>query len=318
MTSSKNLRISARRYMLGVVVYSLAMALYTQNGYYVGFIQNETLFVLKTMYFLYLIIGLPLNIVADKRQDHKPELMIRGAVSLFRNKRVSEKQRNAILFGLVKIFYVPLMLNFFFSNYSSVMRTDWQNFNFRFSYVNILSVIFTIDTLYFVFGYLFEHKLLKNVVKSVESTSLGWAVALASYPPFNSISTRYLGWYSSDYFFLPIEWVDYLFKILIVLLLLLYLWATLSLGTKCSNLTNRGIVRGGAYKYIRHPAYTGKVLAWWIMGLSRLSIGMIFSLSAWTLVYFMRAITEERHLIKDPDYQEYCRKVKYRFIPYVW
>ena len=315
MTSSKNLRISARRYMLGVVVYSLAMALYTQNGYYVGFIQNETLFVLKTMYFLYLIIGLPLNIVADKRQDHKPELMIRGAVSLFRNKRVSEKQRNAILFGLVKIFYVPLMLNFFFSNYSSVMRTDWQNFNFRFSYVNILSVIFTIDTLYFVFGYLFEHKLLKNVVKSVESTSLGWAVALASYPPFNSISTRYLGWYSSDYFFLPIEWVDYLFKILIVLLLLLYLWATLSLGTKCSNLTNRGIVRGGAYKYIRHPAYTGKVLAWWIMGLSRLSIGMIFSLSAWTLVYFMRAITEERHLIKDRDYKKYIKQTPYRFIP---
>jgi len=104
----------------------------------------------------------------------------------------------------------------------------------------------------------------------------------------------------------------------IILLLLVYLWATLSLGTRCSNLTNRGIVKGGAYRFIRHPAYIAKNTAWWLTILPVMSIPAFLSMLTWSFIYYLRAITEERHLIKDPDYQKYCRKVKYRFIPWVW
>jgi len=256
MLSRKNIRLSARRFLMGLLVYSLAMLLYSQNGYYVGFIQEKTWGVLKLMYYAYLIAGFPLNIVADKNEGSKPELVIEGVRSIVKGKRITKEQRTAVLFGLVKIFYTPLMLNFFFSNFYAVRGVAWQNFSFRFNYTILLSVIFMIDTLFFAFGYLFEHKLLKNVVRSVESTGLGWAVALASYPPFNSISGNFLGWYSFDNFFVSVAWIDYLFKILIVLLLLLYLWATLSLGTKCSNLTNRGVVSKGAYKHIRQSHIT--------------------------------------------------------------
>jgi protein-S-isoprenylcysteine O-methyltransferase Ste14 len=322
MFGRKNLKKSARRYLFGVLVYSLVMVLYTQNGYHQNFIQENTLSVLKIFYAFYLIIGLPLNIVADKKRGHKPELIVKGILSFFKKKKISKEQKTAILFGTVKIFYTPLMLNFFFGNYygavsfvESLFRTGVSSFNFRQDFNKIFSVIFGIDTLFFAFGYLFEHKWLKNVVRSVEPTALGWAVALASYPPFNSVTAKYLGWYSSDYFFVPVDWIDYLFKILITLLLLLYLWATLSLGTKASNLTNRGTVSKGAYKYIRHPAYTGKMLAWWIMALSAFSWGALFSLLGWTTIYFMRAITEERHLSKDRDYRRYAKKTPYRFIP---
>jgi protein-S-isoprenylcysteine O-methyltransferase Ste14 len=41
-------------------------------------------------------------------------------------------------------------------------------------------------------------------------------------------------------------------------------------------------------------------------------------MSFWSLLYFLRAITEERHLGNDPDYREYCKKVRYRFVPGVW
>ncbi|MBU1200055.1 DUF1295 domain-containing protein, partial [Patescibacteria group bacterium] len=290
MFKRKNLRLSARNFLMGLLVYSLVMVLYTQNGYYIGFIQQKTLMLLKTIYYSYLVIGLPLNIIANKKIGYKPELILTAIVSFFNKKKINKQQGVAILFGLVKIFYTPLMLNFFFSNFYAVTGISWLSFDFRADYTKLLSVIFMIDTLYFAFGYLFEHKLLKNMVRSVEPTLLGWGVALMSYPPFNSTSGRFLGWYSNDYFFVPVIWIDYLFKILIVILLLLYLWATLSLGTKCSNLTNRGIVSKGAYKYIRHPAYTGKILAWWIMALPAFSWGALFSLSAWTLVYFMRAV----------------------------
>ena len=34
-----------------------------------------------------------------------------------------------------------------------------------------------------------------------------------------------------------------------------------------------------------------------------------------TAIYYMRAITEERHLARDPEYRLYMKKVPYRFIP---
>jgi protein-S-isoprenylcysteine O-methyltransferase Ste14 len=43
------------------------------------------------------------------------------------------------------------------------------------------------------------------------------------------------------------------------------------------------------------------------------------SVIAWAGIYYVRAITEERHLKgTDPDYEIYMKKVKYRFIPGVW
>jgi protein-S-isoprenylcysteine O-methyltransferase Ste14 len=38
----------------------------------------------------------------------------------------------------------------------------------------------------------------------------------------------------------------------------------------------------------------------------------------WSFIYFLRAVTEERHLSSDPDYLAYCKRVPYRFIPGVF
>ena len=32
-------------------------------------------------------------------------------------------------------------------------------------------------------------------------------------------------------------------------------------------------------------------------------------------LYYLRALTEERHLSKDPEYQDYMKRVPFRFIP---
>lgn len=44
----------------------------------------------------------------------------------------------------------------------------------------------------------------------------------------------------------------------------IFAWASLSLGFKASNLTNRGIVTKGPYRWVRHPAYAAKLGIWLI------------------------------------------------------
>jgi protein-S-isoprenylcysteine O-methyltransferase Ste14 len=104
-----------------------------------------------------------------------------------------------------------------------------------------------------------------------------------------------------------------------------YAWATLALGLRASNLTNRGIVTTGPYRSLRHPAYLAKNLSRWI-GATPLLIKFPFSdpwrlspaivgTAAWSRIYVLRALTEERHLGSDPDEQAYRSRVRWRFIP---
>lgn len=239
----------------------------------------------------------------------------------------SSAKRN-LLFALVKFFFTPIMIKFAVGNFSAVVfkinfftkhQMNWfsmQFFNDHF-YGLALATIFLTDTAFFVFGYLFEASWLKNKVRSVDSSFSGWLVALACYPPFTDVFAKWAPWHTSDYAWFGSEKVTFMVRIVLLLLLTGYVVATVSLGAKCSNLTNRGIVTKGAYAIVRHPAYVCKNLFWWIVLIPAVAhtplalLGMAF----WTTVYFCRAITEERHLIQDPDYQAYCQKVKWRFVP---
>ncbi|MBK8959723.1 MAG: DUF1295 domain-containing protein [Proteobacteria bacterium] len=98
------------------------------------------------------------------------------------------------------------------------------------------------------------------------------------------------------------------------------------LGWKASNLTHRGIVSGGPYRYIRHPAYTAKNIAWWIASVPAFTLAWQASAMqglqvagatlAWSGLYVLRALTEEDHLRSvDEHYSKYCEAVRFRFLP---
>lgn len=241
---------------------------------------------------------------------------------------VSAKAKNSLLVLLVKIFYLPLMINFlignFFTVYSLLLRchSTQSIISPEILYTSIcpllINTMFVLDTALFTIGYSFESTRCNNIIKSVEPTVLGWSVALICYPPFSSIFSGYVPWYSSEIPVFSNVWFSVAAGIAMVICYAIYVWGSISLGWKCSNLTNRGIVTNGVYAYVRHPAYVAKNLAWWIGVLPVLSVPAILSTAAWTFIYFLRAITEERHLLRDPDYQEYCKKVRYRFIPYIY
>lgn len=335
----KMFRMAFEKYFSGVVVYGLAILFYSNNSYYLSFIKTETGWFLRVIYGLYLVIGLPIIILSKNKGPSRPQQILQAlkkvvedffriALFFFTRKEVvltglDKTQKTSLLFALVKFIYVPIMLNFFFENFLGVynyvghLKQALTAFDFQYLYRFILKLIFTLDTLYFAFGYFVEHSALKNVVKSVESTFLGWMVALVTYPPLNFISGRLFGWYVNENFEVGDIFINISLKLMILFLLMIYLWATLSLGTKCSNLTNRGIINRGVYKYVRHPAYASKVIAWWLMSLTNFSLVSFLSMLIWSFIYYLRAITEERHLIRDKDYQKYVRVVKWRFIPMV-
>ena len=79
------------------------------------------------------------------------------------------------------------------------------------------------------------------------------------------------------------------------------------------------VIATGPYSVVRHPMYAGVILMYLTMPLA---LG-----SYWALLFFIptipmimfRALDEERVLLKGlKGYKEYCQKVKYRLIPWIW
>ena len=240
---------------------------------------------------------------------------------------VQHPATTALLFLGVKAVFVPAMVNFLLSNLNDVRRfwgaCDLDMLDHAMLtgpvFQLLLAVFFLVDTLYFTFGYLVDSTALGTQVRSVEPTLLGWGTALICYPPFNSIMGRMgVGWYSDDNQHFRQPEVDLAVRAILVVLFAIYLGATLALGTRCSNLTNRGVVARGPYAVIRHPAYATKVLGWWLFMLPVLSPAALASVVLWSLIYYLRAVTEEQHLSLENDYQAYQVAVKHRFIPGLW
>ncbi len=233
---------------------------------------------------------------------------------------------------LVKAFYLPLMLNWLVGH-AVGLAGAWEALAdsrdlWRDGYAALFSGLWALDVLCFSVGYAVEHPRLGNEIRSVEPTLLGWVAALVCYYPFHLVTMRGLGWYTTDYPAFVSMWAQAAGSVAMLALLGVYVWASVSLGLRASNLTNRGVVRTGPYAWVRHPAYASKNLFWCIGALPALLqhgpdhpaalVGAVLGLLAWCSLYGLRAITEERHLSQDPEYVEYCRQVPYRFIPGLW
>lgn len=176
-------------------------------------------------------------------------------------------------------------------------------------------------------GYMLSSRWLNNHFRSVDPSLLGWTVCLLNFPPFTLAVT----WFFKgpmEHGFLSLD-----SQILISFLALIFvgaftisLCASLCFGSRYANLSHRGIICNGPYAWVRHPDYAAMNIAWWCTGIpfillimnkngfaagATLFIGLCLN----SVVYYLRAITEEKHLLRDPDYENYCKKVKYRFIP---
>ena len=183
----------------------------------------------------------------------------------------------------------------------------------------LISGMFLVDVAVATVGYLLTMRPLDAHIRGANPYVAGWTAALICYPPFLIMA----GGGPFDYHYGTEEWTWWLdghpfllvlMGVVLVLLTGIYAWATVAFGLRFSNLTNRGILTHGPYRWSRHPAYVSKNLFWWLSTMPFLvsngnpvdivrNCAMLVLIN---LIYYWRARTEERHLMADPAYQAYA------------
>lgn len=186
----------------------------------------------------------------------------------------------------------------------------------------LVTLLFLIDVQIGTVGYLLTLRPLDSHIRSGNPFLAGWLAALMCYPPFvwgiigpdnQILSYEYAtpGW---AHWFGGNTALLWAWGALLVFLTGVYAWATVVFGIRFSNLTYRGVLTHGPYRFTRHPAYLSKNLFWWASVLPFMVTGggfleplrnCIFLLAV-NAIYFWRAKTEEAHLLaEDPKYREY-------------
>lgn len=166
-------------------------------------------------------------------------------------------------------------------------------------------------------GYLATSRLLDTHIRYADKNSASWFFTLMCYVPFSifffdqmlslQLSHRWDDWLNGNQIALTI-WGG-----AIVLFCILRLWALASFGLRFSNLTHRGIITNGLYRWTKHPSYIAKNAGFFLISVPfvvgpdwqtsfKASLLLLFV----SLVYVARAYYEEKNLSQDPVYRDYA------------
>ncbi|MGN3975323.1 isoprenylcysteine carboxylmethyltransferase family protein [Tsuneonella sp. SYSU-LHT278] len=189
----------------------------------------------------------------------------------------------------------------------------------------LIMLLFLVDVQIGTVGYLMTFRPLDAHIRSGNPYLAGWLAALMCYPPFvfAIMGSGLLGYEFGTPGQGDANWTVWLagqplllwtWAALLVALTAIYAWATVAFGLRFSNLTYRGVLTGGPYRFTRHPAYLSKNLFWWLSTLPFLvtnasatdAVRNVASLLLVNLIYYWRARTEEDHLWhEDAKYRAY-------------
>lgn len=229
----------------------------------------------------------------------------------------------------VKFFYLALMFPYFEQRLDWFMKADFgrmSDYPYNvFIYLNEL--IFLIDLSFAAAGYMMTFRLFNTQIRSSEPTLVGWLAAVMCYWPFwgDLIGRYYLAYGTGTTWVQVFENTGIWFILwmsMILILELVYSLATVALGLRFSNLTYRGLVTGGPYRYTKHPAYVFKNISWWLVSMPFMVWGANWQLAlrgcillfGVNILYYIRAKTEENHLSHYPEYVEYALKMNEKSI----
>jgi protein-S-isoprenylcysteine O-methyltransferase Ste14 len=272
---------------------------------------------------IWLLLALPYFYFVDRHmRDPHDGYWHLGRAAMLRFEDVDRGTIIQHLLGwLVKGFFLPLMFVYFCNGLDNLLALDIRTLmSFPHWYEFLYGLVFLVDVGLASMGYLLALRVMDTHLRSAEPTLLGWLVAVICYEPFVAlVSLHYLA-YSGG-----LVWGDWLAgsPVLYVLwgttilgLVIIYGWSTVMFGGRFSNLTHRGIITSGPYRWTRHPAYLAKNLSWWMISVPFISQGSpgeavrsCLLLLALNGVYWLRAKTEERHLSRDPVYRQYSRYI---------
>jgi hypothetical protein len=242
-----------------------------------------------------------------------------GRAIVLREKTVSGFELgNYIRSWLVKAFYLSLMQPAMMEKIHWLLQPSWKHMADSPAQLFFAAneACFFMDLTYASVGYLVNFKILNTQTRTAEPTLFGWTVAIMCYFPFWGVLfypyfCRYdeIGWMNVFQTGSALWWIWF---VLIIATELIYALASVAIGFRFSNLTYRGLVNTGPYRWTKHPAYVFKNISWWLLSvpfmaaspLTALKLSLLLLLN--NLIYFLRARTEERHLSHYPEYVAYA------------
>lgn len=320
---------------------------FTAVVYASDFYSNEHFVVVRTfcsyLLSIMVVLGLPyilltLKYCGTRKHDYNDYAILlmvtsRGLFRLCGGRRCwylvgNRRVRKIVLTYLISFLFLSIMLAATDIHVEAILTTlrsftapGFGQMDFFFQYRTIflflLHLLFLVDTGNAVIAYTLASRWLENRTKSVDLSIGGWLAAMVCYPPLIFVVNNFIGYETMPT--TPVvtsDWGYVVVKSLALMLYVIYVWADLALGLKFSQLSNRGIVHIGPYRYFRHPAYASKNVAWWLdHNFVFSNVWAAISLFIWNMIYVWRGLTEERHLKKDSAYRSYCQVTKNSFIP---
>jgi protein-S-isoprenylcysteine O-methyltransferase Ste14 len=272
------------------------------------------LFVLSVPYVLWL------DRVLIEPRDHSWHF---GALLIGREPWDADEVKKHWRAWIIKGFFGAFMISILPPGFAAVVNADWTEIvrdPVRTGNA-LFDILFTVDVQIGTVGYLLTMRPLDAHIRSGNPFLGGWIAALICYPPFvygfmgNPEVLQYEyntgGW---GFWFVGHDALLWAWAGLLAALTAIYAWATLAFGIRFSNLTYRGVLTHGPYRFSRHPAYLSKNLFWWLSVLPFLvtshspvdTIRNTVLLGCVSAIYFWRAKTEEAHLLgEDARYREY-------------
>lgn len=227
--------------------------------------------------------------------------------------------REHALGWMIKGFFLPIMFSYLAGNTNDLAFIGFPTFEGGFLGFIKWMLKFTVfmELVIVCTGYFFTIRLLDSHIRTSNPFLAGWLVTLACYTPFARVvfgdllvyrdGMTWLDWFGGHAVFASV------WGLCIVVLMSTWLWATMIYGIRWSNLTRRGIVTGGPYRFTKHPDYLSKSLFWWFIYVPFLSLqgvgeALINCLMLLLVngLYYARGRYEEKHLSEDPTYVAYA------------
>ncbi len=234
--------------------------------------------------------------------------------------------RDNIIVWLIRGFFLPLnfcelvrTVNIFRGHGLVVFHGPWMANEYY-----VLLIIYGLILAAVTPGYIFGSRLLRTETTEVSHSWSAWVVTLACYAPFEA--AVFGGWFNynpstpNPVWFEP--WVSHLQYLptilqtvggLIIILSLIHLWGEAQFGLRSSNLSNRGVITTGPYRFCKHPVYAAKCAVWLLIWLPFLSgthaldgLRLTVLWAGICGIYFLRAVAEEKILSTDPAYVAYA------------
>jgi protein-S-isoprenylcysteine O-methyltransferase Ste14 len=270
--------------------------------------------------------SLPLIIFTEYRMgEYKDYNYEFGLFTLGRWREINWYEfRSGISAWFVKAFFLPMnfctLVQFVGKVRGSEVELLTLPFKHAYEYIEFLYIIPMIVAI--IPGYLLSARIIGTHIRKADVSWFGWAVTLWFYPPFNTAISKSWFRFNEHISQETQNWIVVFennlpllvtFGVIIIAANIIHYWGEAILGIRASNLTNRGVITNGPYRFLRHPIYFSKLIAWFFAMLPFMSgddtkecFYFMFSFLVVCGGYYMRSYVEERLMADDPDYVAYA------------